>query len=102
MPRYFFHLVSEGHVVADDEGVHFGELGAAHLYAVKLQDQIRLYCPEPPYDWIVKVSDHTGATPLVILPGASSPSILTELDPSMHEPAAPTERLHKAPGRARR
>ena len=76
MPRYFFHLISDGLVIADEEGIPFSELSAAPRHAVKLQDQIRLYCPEPPCDWIVKVSDHTGATPLVILPSAASPSIV--------------------------
>jgi hypothetical protein len=74
MPRYYFHLVSDGHVIDDDEGVELRELSAAHGHALRLQDQIRLYCPEPPCDWIVKVSDHTGASPLVILPRAVPPS----------------------------
>ena len=87
MPRYFFHLISDGLVIVDEEGIPFSELSAAHRHGVKLQDQIRLYCPEPPCDWIVKVSDHTGATPLVILPSAASPLIVAR-EPEAEMPHA--------------
>jgi hypothetical protein len=68
MPRYFFHLVSEGHTVQDTDGVNLNELSAAHEYAVKLQYHIRQYSHEPTFEWMVRVSDGNGATPLVVLP----------------------------------
>ena len=68
MPRYFFNLVSRDHVLPDDQGVELAELSAAHDHAIKLQHQIRVYAHDFTTDWTVKVSDDTGATPLVILP----------------------------------
>ena len=68
MPRYYFHLISDHHVVHDDQGVQLAELSAAHWYGLKLQRQIREYSQAPASDWMVKVSDDNGATPLVILP----------------------------------
>jgi hypothetical protein len=68
MPRYFFHLVSRENMVRDDQGVYLSELSAAHWYGLKLQYQIRQYSREPACVWMVKVSDDSGATPLVILP----------------------------------
>jgi hypothetical protein len=68
MPRYFFHLISEHHVVRDGQGVQLAELSAAHWYGLKLQRQIREYSQAQGSDWMVKVSDDNGATPLVILP----------------------------------
>jgi hypothetical protein len=68
MPRYFFHLVSHEHVVRDDQGVYLNELSAAHWYAIKLQHQIWVYSQDSACEWIVKVSDDSGATPLILLP----------------------------------
>lgn len=68
MPHYFFHLVSRENVVRDDQGVCLSELSAAHCYGLKLQRQIRQYSQEPACIWMVKVSDDSGVTPLVILP----------------------------------
>jgi len=68
MPRYFFHLVSPDHALPDHEGVELDELSAAHGHALKLQRQIRVYVNDLTTEWTVKVSDDTGATPLIILP----------------------------------
>jgi hypothetical protein len=37
MPRYFFHLIDDGQVWVDDQGVQLKELSMAHEYALKLQ-----------------------------------------------------------------
>jgi hypothetical protein len=100
MPRYFFHLSSDGYAIADHEGVELRELSAAHRHAIKLQEQIRLYCPEPPCEWIVKVGDDSGTVPLVILPSASARSIAADNDRNMYNDAQPSERVNKIPGRA--
>jgi len=68
MPRYFFHLVGEGQVVLDDEGLVLTELSAAHSYGLKLQRQIKQYSPDDACEWTVRIANELGDTLLVILP----------------------------------
>ncbi|HEY0567463.1 MAG TPA: hypothetical protein VGD13_04925 [Xanthobacteraceae bacterium] len=78
MPRYFFHLVSSDHVLPDDQGIELAELKAAHGHGLKLQQQIRAYAEDFTTDWRVKVSDASGATPLVILPWPDNDSVAAD------------------------
>ena len=68
MARYFFHLMDHDHIIRDENGVELQGLGAAHLYGIKLQQQILLYSPDDPCDWVVKVTDEGGSVPLIIFP----------------------------------
>jgi hypothetical protein len=68
MPRYFFHLIDDGQVWVDDQGVQLKELSTAHEYALKLQRKIREYSAEGPSSLMIKVADDAGQTPLIILP----------------------------------
>jgi hypothetical protein len=68
MPRYFFHLIDDGQVWVDDQGVQLKELSTAHEYALKLQRKIQEYSAESPSRLMIKVADDAGQTPLIILP----------------------------------
>jgi hypothetical protein len=68
MARYFFHLMDHDHVIRDENGVELQGLGAAHLYGIKLQQQILLYSPNEPCEWMVRVTEEGGSVPLIILP----------------------------------
>jgi hypothetical protein len=68
MPRYFFHLVSPTNPVRDTRGVELAGLNAAHWHAMHLVYRIRTHAGEAGDDWVVEVSDESGASPLVVLP----------------------------------
>lgn len=68
MPLYYFHITSCDYCSLDDVGVTLSDLGEAHWYALKLIFKMRTHLPrEYAADWIVKVTDETGAMPLVVL-----------------------------------
>ena len=68
MPRYFFHLVPQTNPVRDTRGVELVGLNAAHWHAMHLIYRIRTHAGEADDDWVVEVSDESGASPLVVLP----------------------------------
>jgi hypothetical protein len=68
MPRYFFHLASPTNPVRDTQGVELTGLNAAHWHAMHLVYRIRTHTSEAGDDWVVEVSDESGAIPLVVLP----------------------------------
>ena len=70
MPRYYFHVVSPRNPVRDAHGVELAGLDAAHWHAMHLVYRLREHAPETGEDWVVEVSDETGARPLVVLPHA--------------------------------
>lgn len=68
MPLYYFHLTSGVYCSLDDSGVTLSNLGEAHWYALKLIFKMRTHLPRDyEDDWIVKVTDETGAMPLAVL-----------------------------------
>ena len=70
MPRYYFHVVSPRNPVRDAHGVELAGLDAAHWHAMHLVYRLREHAPETGEDWVIEVSDETGARPLVVLPRA--------------------------------
>jgi hypothetical protein len=68
MSRFYFHLVSKEHALRDYEGIDLRELSAAHWHGVKLLLEIRKFSRGAEAEWMVKISDETGAIPLVVLP----------------------------------
>lgn len=70
MPRYYFHVVSPRNPVHDGYGVELTGLDAAHWHAMRLVYRLREHAPETGEDWVIEVSDETGASPLVVLPRA--------------------------------
>ena len=70
MPRYYFHVVSPKNPVRDAYGVELAGLDAAHWHAMRLVYRLREHAPETGEDWVIEVSDETGARPLVVLPRA--------------------------------
>ena len=70
MPRYYFHVVSPKNPVRDAYGVELAGLDAAHWHAMHLVYRLREHAPETGEDWVIEVSDETGARPLVVLPRA--------------------------------
>lgn len=70
MPRYYFHVVSPKNPVRDAHGVELAGLDAAHWHAMRLVYRLREHAPETGEDWVIEVSDETGARPLVVLPRA--------------------------------
>ena len=68
MPRYYFHVVSPRNPVRDAHGVELAGLDAAHWHAMHLVYRLREHAPETGEDWVIEVSDETGARPLVVLP----------------------------------
>lgn len=68
MPRYFFHIVSDTNPVRDARGVELSGLNAAHWHAMHLIYRLRTHAIEAGDDWVVEVSDESGARPLVVLP----------------------------------
>lgn len=68
MPLYYFHISSGSYCSSDDVGVNLSNLGEAHWYALKLIFKMRAHLSrEDDGDWIVKVTDETGAMPLAVL-----------------------------------
>ena len=61
MPRYYFHVVSPKNPVRDAYGVEFAGLDAAHWHAMRLVYRLREHAPETGEDWVIEVSDETGA-----------------------------------------
>jgi hypothetical protein len=82
MPRYYFHVVSPRNPVRDAHGVELAGLDAAHWHAMHLVYRLREHAPETGEDWVIEVSDETGARPLVVLPRAV---------PMLREARTPTE-----------
>ena len=82
MPRYYFHVVSPKNPVRDAYGVELAGLDAAHWHAMHLVYRLREHAPEAGEDWVIEVSDETGARPLVVLPRAV---------PMLREAAKPAE-----------
>jgi hypothetical protein len=80
MPRYYFHIVSRTNPVCDVYGVELAGLDAAHWHAMRLVYRLREHAPETSEDWVVAVSDESGARPLVVLPRAVP--MLREASPS--------------------
>ena len=70
MPRYYFHVASPKNPVRDAYGVELAGLDAAHWHAMHLVYRLREHAPEAGEDWVIEVSDETGAVPLVVLPRA--------------------------------
>ena len=70
MPRYYFHLASPRNPVRDAHGVELAGLDAAYWHAMHLVYRLREHAPETGEDWVIEVSDETGARPLVVLPRA--------------------------------
>jgi hypothetical protein len=70
MPRYYFHVVSTKNPVHDAHGVELAGLDAAHWHAMHLVYRLREHVAEAGEDWVIEVSDETGARPLVVLPHA--------------------------------
>jgi hypothetical protein len=70
MPRYYFHVVSPRNPVRDVHGVELAGLDAAHWHAMHLVYRLREHAGETSEDWVIEVSDETGARPLVVLPHA--------------------------------
>jgi len=70
MPRYYFHVVSPKNPVRDAYGIELAGLDAAHWHAMHLVYRLREHAPEAGEDWVIEVSDETGARPLVVLPRA--------------------------------
>ncbi len=84
MPRYFFHLRSPTRPVRDKTGVELSGLEAAHWRAMRLAYRLREHAAETGEDWVIAVSDESGAAPLVVLPSAV---------PMLREKTAPPEQL---------
>jgi hypothetical protein len=82
MPRYYFHVVSPRNPVRDVHGVELAGLDAAHWHAMHLVYRLREHVAEAGEDWVIEVSDETGARPLVVLPRAV---------PMLREARTPTE-----------
>jgi hypothetical protein len=82
MPRYYFHVVSTKNPVRDAHGVELAGLDAAHWHAMHLVYRLREHVAEAGEDWVIEVSDETGAVPLVVLPRAV---------PMLREARTPTE-----------
>jgi hypothetical protein len=82
MPRYYFHVVSTKNPVHDAHGVELAGLDAAHWHAMHLVYRLREHVAEAGEDWVIEVSDETGARPLVVLPHAV---------PMLREARTPTE-----------
>jgi hypothetical protein len=69
MPRYLFHFVSRGGVVADQEGVELKDLTAAHQHA------LRLVCKTLPFfaaaagprEWVIEVESYDPEARLSVL-----------------------------------
>jgi hypothetical protein len=70
MPRYYFHIVSLGNSVRDGRGVELPGLDAAHWHAMHLIYRLRAHACDAVEDWVIEISDETGATPLVVLPSS--------------------------------
>ena len=70
MPRYYFHVASPRNPVRDAHGVELAGLDAAYCHAMHLVYRLREHAPETGEDWVIEVSDETGARPLVVLPRA--------------------------------
>jgi hypothetical protein len=70
MPRYYFHVASPRNPVRDAHGVELAGLDAAYWHAMHLVYRLREHAPETGEDWVIEVSDETGARPLVVLPRA--------------------------------
>jgi hypothetical protein len=70
MPRYFFHVASRSNPVRDRTGVELAGLNAAHWHAMHLIYRLRDHAAEAGEDWVLEVSDETGAIPLVLLPSS--------------------------------
>jgi Domain of unknown function (DUF6894) len=83
MPRYYFHLVSPANPVRDLNCVELAGLDAAHWHAMHIVYRLRTHAAETGEDWVIEVSDETGAVPLVVLPRAV---------PMLREAAKPPER----------
>ena len=83
MPRYYFHVVSPRNPVRDAYGVELAGLDAAHWHAMRLVYRLREHAPETGEDWVIEVSDETGARPLVVLPRAV-PMLRDQTAPSVH------------------
>ena len=82
MPRYYFHVASPKNPVRDVYGVELAGLDAAHWHAMHLVYRLREHAPETGEDWVIEVSDETGARPLVVLPRAV-PMLRQSLQPSL-------------------
>lgn len=68
MPNYYFHISSRDYCSFDDVGVILDDLGEAHWYALKLIYKMRVHLSrEDDGDWMIKITDDGGATPLVVL-----------------------------------
>jgi hypothetical protein len=83
MPRYYFHVVSPKNPVRDAYGVELAGLDAAHWHAMHLVYRLREHAPEAGEDWVIEVSDETGARPLVVLPRAV-PMLRDQTAPCAH------------------
>ena len=81
MPRYYFHVVSPRNPVRDAHGVELAGLDAAHWHAMHLVYRLREHAPQTGEDWVIEVSDETGARPLVVLP-ASVPMLREATKPA--------------------
>jgi hypothetical protein len=68
MPRFYFHVTSTVNPVKDTRGVELAGLDAAHWHAMHLVYRLRTEAAAGDEDWVIEVSDETGATPLVVLP----------------------------------
>ena len=67
MPRYYFHVSTEGQLFWDNQGAQLNQLGEAHAYGVKLQRRLAEYSDEY-QDVLVKVADEVGKIKLILLP----------------------------------
>jgi hypothetical protein len=71
MPRYFFHLKSDGQTVEDDEGVELQDLSAARAEALAVvRDLLTPSQSDHPARWLgstIEVADEAGQ-PLLQLP----------------------------------
>ncbi len=85
MPRYYFHVTSPNNPVRDNRGVELAGLNAAHWHAMHLVYRLRTNEADAPDDWVLEVSDESGATPLVLLPWAVP---LMRCTPTCGEPGA--------------
>jgi hypothetical protein len=88
MPRYYFHVVSPKNPVRDAYGVELAGLDAAHWHAMHLVYRLREHAPEAGEDWVIEVSDETGARPLVVLPRAV-PMLRDQTAPCAHSSSSP-------------
>jgi Domain of unknown function (DUF6894) len=82
MPRYFFHLASPTHPVRDTRGVELAGLHAAHWHAMRLVYRLRANAAATVEDWVIRITDESGAVPLVVLPHSV---------PMLHEPGTRPE-----------